>query len=207
MRSPTAAYVRSWHASSPTGACVCMCCAVCVRGWQAVLTRAQSGHCICVELARLFPDRCVWGSVLLYGVDCSLQTQARLAQASVPAGQVSVKFRTHLMTLKHPRRSSADRPPRVLIPGAGLARLMVDVASLGFEAQGNEFSYFMLLAGSFMLNHSVCAQQWTVHPWMHSNLNHLSDEDQVCVGCVTLPVCGFLNCVCVAPPAALLQPI
>jgi len=56
---------------------------------------------------------------------------------------------------------------------------MVDVAALGMEAQGNEFSYFMLLGGSFMLNHSVCRDQWTVHPWMHSNLNHLTDEDQV----------------------------
>ena len=46
------------------------------------------------------------------------------------------------------------------------------------EAQGNEFSYFMLMAGSFILNHSVVTGQWTVHPWMHSNLNHLTDEDQ-----------------------------
>ncbi len=44
------------------------------------------------------------------------------------------------------RRSNPHRPPRVLVPGAGLARLCVEVAALGFEAQGNEFSYFMLLA-------------------------------------------------------------
>jgi hypothetical protein len=67
----------------------------------------------------------------------------------------------------------------VLVPGAGLARLLVDVAALGLEAQGNEFSYYMLLGGSFMLNHTVCRDQWRVHPWMHTNLNHLSDEDQV----------------------------
>lgn len=34
----------------------------------------------------------------------------------------------------------------MLVPGAGLARLCVEVAALGYEAQGNEFSYFMLLA-------------------------------------------------------------
>ncbi len=43
-------------------------------------------------------------------------------------------------------RSNPHRPPRVLVPGAGLARLCVEVAALGYEAQGNEFSYFMLLA-------------------------------------------------------------
>jgi carnosine N-methyltransferase len=67
----------------------------------------------------------------------------------------------------------------VLVPGAGLGRLLVDLAAAGFEAQGNEFSYFMLLPGSFMLNRAACARQWTVHPWMHTNLNHLSDADQV----------------------------
>ncbi|KAG2448213.1 hypothetical protein HYH02_006798 [Chlamydomonas schloesseri] len=42
--------------------------------------------------------------------------------------------------------SNAHRPPRVLVPGAGLARLCVEIAALGYEAQGNEYSYFMLLA-------------------------------------------------------------
>lgn len=43
-------------------------------------------------------------------------------------------------------RSNPHRPPRVLVPGAGLARLCLEVAALGYEAQGNEYSYFMLLA-------------------------------------------------------------
>jgi carnosine N-methyltransferase len=37
----------------------------------------------------------------------------------------------------------------------------------------------MLLASSFMLNHSVCTQQWTIHPWLLSNCNHLADSDQL----------------------------
>ncbi|KAI8463769.1 MAG: N2227-like protein-domain-containing protein [Monoraphidium minutum] len=77
------------------------------------------------------------------------------------------------------RRSAAAAAPRVLIPGAGLGRLMLDVAALGLEAQGNEFSYFMLMGCSFMLNHAACRDQWTVHPWLHSNLNHLTDADQL----------------------------
>ncbi|GLC38668.1 hypothetical protein PLESTB_000458200 [Pleodorina starrii] len=75
--------------------------------------------------------------------------------------------------------SDPHRPPRVLIPGAGLARLCVEVAGLGYEAQGNEFSYFMLLASSFILNHTSEVAQFTVHPWLHSNCNHLTDADQL----------------------------
>ncbi len=67
----------------------------------------------------------------------------------------------------------------MLIPGAGLARLCVEVAAQGYEAQGNEFSYYMLLASSFILNHTACARQWTIHPWVHSTCNHVSDEDQL----------------------------
>ncbi len=40
----------------------------------------------------------------------------------------------------------------MLLPGAGLARLCCEVAGAGFEAQGNEFAYFMLVASSFVLN-------------------------------------------------------
>lgn len=57
-------------------------------------------------------------------------------------------------------RHSLPSPPRVLIPGAGLARLMVEVAALGLEAQGNEFSYYMLLAGGL---HAVGGWIFLVH--------------------------------------------
>jgi carnosine N-methyltransferase len=41
---------------------------------------------------------------------------------------------------------------RVLVPGAGLGRLAWEIARIGFETQGNEFSYFMLLTSNFILN-------------------------------------------------------
>ena len=74
---------------------------------------------------------------------------------------------------------SADSPAKVLLPGAGLARLCVEVAAAGFAAQGNEFSYFMLLTASFMLNHTACSEQWMIHPWLHSNVNNVRDQDQL----------------------------
>ena len=45
--------------------------------------------------------------------------------------------------------------------------------------QGNEFSYYMLLASAFVLNESEAAEQWEIHPWLHSNCNQLSDTDQL----------------------------
>ncbi|GMH45968.1 hypothetical protein BSKO_13932 [Bryopsis sp. KO-2023] len=70
-------------------------------------------------------------------------------------------------------------PPSILVPGSGLARLCVEIAGLGFETQGNEFSYFMLLPSSFMLNHSIGAKMWTVHPWALTTTNQVTDEDQL----------------------------
>ena len=51
-----------------------------------------------------------------------------------------------------PDPGSSDRRPRVLVPGCGLARLACDLAAAGFHATGNEFSFYMLVAASFMLN-------------------------------------------------------
>jgi carnosine N-methyltransferase len=74
---------------------------------------------------------------------------------------------------------SHPQPPRVLLPGAGLGRLCAEVAAAGFEAQGNEFSYFMLLTASFLLNSTSCQEQWTVHPWVHMTCNNVTTEDQL----------------------------
>lgn len=42
--------------------------------------------------------------------------------------------------------------PRVLLPGAGLGRLALEIAAKGYAVQGNEFSYQMLFASNFILN-------------------------------------------------------
>ena len=41
---------------------------------------------------------------------------------------------------------------RVLVPGSGLSRLLVEIAAMGFQAQGNEMSALMYLAGSFIMD-------------------------------------------------------
>ena len=42
---------------------------------------------------------------------------------------------------------------RVLVPGTGLSRLLMEVVERGYGGQGNEFSYQMFLVSNYMLNH------------------------------------------------------
>ncbi|KAB2073547.1 hypothetical protein ES319_A07G090300v1 [Gossypium barbadense] len=76
-----------------------------------------------------------------------------------------------------PNRSK-ESPPACLVPGAGLGRLALEISCLGFISQGNEFSYYMMICSSFILNHTETTGQWTIYPWIHSNCNSLSDNDQ-----------------------------
>ena len=81
--------------------------------------------------------------------------------------------------LPPPKPDEGKYPPRVLIPGAGLGRLVMEIARRGYEAEGNEFSYYMLLTSSYVLNHADDANEWVIHPWVHSNCNHQSDAHQL----------------------------
>lgn len=95
-------------------------------------------------------------------------------------GRMMTEIKARLGTpLQVVPEDTVETIPRILVPGCGLGRLMVDLACLGFEVQGNEFSYYMLLASSYMLNKTTAANNWTVYPWVHSNLNHLRDSDQL----------------------------
>ncbi|KAJ1960940.1 hypothetical protein GGI12_003527 [Dipsacomyces acuminosporus] len=68
---------------------------------------------------------------------------------------------------------------RVLVPGAGLGRLAFDICCRGFSSQGNEFSYFMLLASNFVLNKSECQNQHTIYPFIHQFSNVVKEGDQM----------------------------
>jgi len=41
---------------------------------------------------------------------------------------------------------------KILIPGCGLGRLAWEIANLGFQTQGNEFSYHMLVMSNMLIN-------------------------------------------------------
>lgn len=66
---------------------------------------------------------------------------------------------------------------KVLVPGAGLGRLVFDICRAGFTVQGNEISYHQLTASSMILNHTEKAGQYSLAPFAHIFSNHLNRED------------------------------
>ncbi|KAF9576739.1 hypothetical protein EC968_005512 [Mortierella alpina] len=65
----------------------------------------------------------------------------------------------------------------VLVPGSGLGRLAFDIAHEGFSSQGNEFSYYMLLASNFILNKAKHVNQFRIFPYVHSFSNIVKPDD------------------------------
>jgi carnosine N-methyltransferase len=59
----------------------------------------------------------------------------------------------------------------VLVPGAGLGRLAFEIAKSGFSCQGNEFSFYMLIASNFALNKLKKANDFEIYPWIHTFSN------------------------------------
>ncbi|KAL2268524.1 hypothetical protein VTJ83DRAFT_3370 [Remersonia thermophila] len=60
----------------------------------------------------------------------------------------------------------------VLVPGAGLGRLVFELCRAGCDAEGNEISYHQLLASSYILNCCPRAGNHTLYPWIHTFSNH-----------------------------------
>ncbi|KAM3719012.1 Carnosine N-methyltransferase [Dirofilaria immitis] len=67
----------------------------------------------------------------------------------------------------------------VLIPGAGLGRLVWELVTEGFSVQGNEFSILMLLTSNFILNKCKQANEYMIYPFVLDTCNNWSYEDQL----------------------------
>jgi len=69
--------------------------------------------------------------------------------------------------------------PRVLCPGCGLGRLPFDLAHMGYDAQGNEFSYHMLLGSHLILNRCPAANVVSIYPYISSTGNRKNKVDHL----------------------------
>ncbi|KAJ1455336.1 N2227-like protein-domain-containing protein [Pelagophyceae sp. CCMP2097] len=74
---------------------------------------------------------------------------------------------------------------RVLVPGAGLARLVLEICAAGYAAQGNEFSYHMLLVSNFILNSRLDPGAIEIRPFIDQPSNCVEAEDRTRV--VSIP--------------------
>lgn len=68
---------------------------------------------------------------------------------------------------------------RILVPGAGLGRLVFDLCAAGYAVEGNEISYHQLLASNYILNCVQKAGQHAVYPWALGFSNHVDRLHQM----------------------------
>ena len=66
---------------------------------------------------------------------------------------------------------------KVLVPGCGLGRLVLELCSRGYATQGNEFDYFMLLTCNLMLNGSDRENIFRIAPWVEKRCNVFARAD------------------------------
>mmetsp|Transcript_55338 Transcript_55338/g.124336 ORF Transcript_55338/g.124336 Transcript_55338/m.124336 type:complete len:409 (-) Transcript_55338:48-1274(-) len=87
----------------------------------------------------------------------------------------------HALETYMPVRSSGrgGKPPTVLCPGCGLGRLPFELARRGYAAQGNEFSYHMLLGSHLMLNGATEAESYVIYPYVLSTANRSGFQDHL----------------------------
>lgn len=68
---------------------------------------------------------------------------------------------------------------RILVPGAGLGRLVLDLCLRGYTVEGNEISYQQLIASNYILNYTQHARQHPIFPWGLTFSNHTSRANQL----------------------------
>ena len=77
---------------------------------------------------------------------------------------------------KDKSKNDFEKGINVLVPGAGLGRLMYEIAKLGFKSQGNEFSYYMLLCSNYIFNNTTKENEFVIQPLIHSFSNIYDEE-------------------------------
>jgi carnosine N-methyltransferase len=88
---------------------------------------------------------------------------------------IMVALQTHLP----PVRAYQRHLQHILVPGAGLGRLLFDICRTGYSAEGNEISYHQLIASNYILNSCSSAGKHDMHPWAYGFSNHSVRSDQL----------------------------
>jgi len=81
--------------------------------------------------------------------------------------------------LRHLPKQQGCKAPRVLCPGSGLGRLPFDLVRSGYAAQGNEFSYHMLLGSHLVLNRCRAPECHTIFPFVLNTGNRRHAQDHL----------------------------
>jgi SAM-dependent methyltransferase len=68
---------------------------------------------------------------------------------------------------------------KILVPGAGLGRLVFELCRRGYTVEGNEISYHQLIASNWVLNYSKHAEQFSLYPFVMDFSNVVNRGDQM----------------------------
>lgn len=68
---------------------------------------------------------------------------------------------------------------RVLVPGAGLGRLVLELSRQGYDVEGNEIAWHALVASNWILNQTGAAEQYSLYPFAFDFSNVISRADQL----------------------------
>lgn len=68
---------------------------------------------------------------------------------------------------------------KILVPGAGLGRLVFDLCIQGYNVEGNEISYHQLLSSNWVLNQTENAEQYELFPFAFDFSNTISRAHQL----------------------------
>jgi len=86
-----------------------------------------------------------------------------------------------ILNSEFPAENTDRSAIHVLTPGCGLARLTWEIFSHGFQSEGCEFSWYMILTSRFILNNTADPESdlaaYRIHPFLHETSNLLSWQD------------------------------
>lgn len=68
---------------------------------------------------------------------------------------------------------------KVLVPGAGLSRLVFELCRRGYTVEGNEISYHQLIASNWVLNYAKQARQFDLYPFVMDFSNVVNRDSQM----------------------------
>ncbi|RVX74400.1 hypothetical protein B0A52_01526 [Exophiala mesophila] len=79
---------------------------------------------------------------------------------------------------QEPRKGNSAGPS-ILLPGAGLGRILFELCMKGYCTTGNEISYHQLIASNFILNCTQRPHQFPIYPFATNFTNVISRSNQL----------------------------
>lgn len=162
-----------------------------IKTYQAVDTAIEANASIAEAILKLGPaqfgieadDESWHGAAKASDLDKARSTIRQLyrdwSQEGVPERYAAFSPIRDALAEHLPIPPAHRHSKRILVPGAGLGRLVFDICAAGYTVEGNEISYHQLLASNYILNCVRQAGKHTLYPWALNFSNHMTRSAQL----------------------------